>query len=71
METIFVKFVSLPGSEIQELAMVEGDTVKDVLEKMDRPLKGVVTVNGVEANFDTVVEDGSRIILTKKEVKNG
>jgi hypothetical protein len=71
METIFVKFVSLPGSEIQELAMVEGDTVKDVLEKMDRPLEGVVTVNGVEANFDTVVEDGSRIILTKKEVKNG
>jgi len=71
MGTIFVRFVSLPGSDVRELAVMEGATVADVLEKADKPLEGVVTVNGVESTFNTVVEDGARVILTKKEVKNG
>ena len=70
-ERNFVRFVSLPGSDVQDLAIRQGGTVRDVLEAADFPCEGTVTVNAEEASWDTEVHDGDRIILSKQEIKNG
>jgi len=69
---LFVRFVSLPGSDVRELAIPVGGTVADVLEIAGFPIdEGIVTVNATEVDYDHVVNDNDRVILTKKEVKNG
>ncbi len=69
--TMFVRFVSLPGSDVRELAIPVGGTVSDVLEAAGFPEEGIVTVNAAEVGYDFAVRDGDRVILTKQEVKNG
>jgi len=68
---ITVKLTQVPGAS-QEFGLNDGATVTNLLETAGKDAANyAIRVNGAPASVDTVLTDGSTVLLSKNAVGNG
>jgi len=63
---IDVKVVKVPGAQV-EVALEDGATVREALEYAGKTVDEgqTVQVNGTQADLDTPLTDGARVVIAK------